>query len=79
MKKQKKFKNFNKHLRNYVMLTLLTSLAIIIFSAVLLIFNDPTGVFPFELPIAVHYLGLFVSSMMMIMGMYYFRALKNRK
>jgi len=79
MKKYKTFKEFELHLRNYISLSLLMSLGMLIFSAVFVIFNDISGLVNFEIPIIVHYLGLFISSMMLIMGMYYFRILKNKE
>lgn len=79
MKKHKTFPQFKKHLKNFVMLSILLFLTILIFSSLFIVFDDPSGLFTFKVPLIVHYLGIFISTMMMIMGIYYLRALKNFK
>lgn len=79
MKKHKTFPQFKKHLKNFIMLSLLLFLTMLIFSSLFVIFDDPTGLFTFQVPIIVHYAGIFISVMMMVMGTYYLRALKSFK
>jgi uncharacterized membrane protein (DUF485 family) len=79
MKKNKTFPEFKKHLKHYIMLSLLLFLMMLIFSSLFIIFDDPTDLFTFQVPLSLHYAGIFVSVMMMIMGMYYLRALKTLK
>lgn len=77
MKKQKKFKNYDKHLRNYITLSMLVSLAMMILTALALITSLNPESFNLSLPTTSHVLGLFISSMMTIMGLYYFNTLKK--
>ena len=79
MKKQKKIPEFKKHLKHFIMLSLLLFLVMLIFSSLFIVFDDPTDLFTFEVPLLFYYAAIFVSVMMMIMGMYYLRALKTLK
>lgn len=77
MKKYKTFPEFKKHLKNFIMLSIALFVSMLILSGLFIIFDDPTGLFDFTLPIIIHYLGVFISIMMLIMGVYYLRALKS--
>ena len=68
----------HKHFRRYMNLSLLTFVAVLLFSLLFIILDDPTGISEFRIPIEVHYLGVFISSMMMVMGMYYIRLMHTR-
>ncbi len=77
MSKTKKFKNYNKHLRNYILLSLLVSLGMLVVTGLTVISLAKPDSFVFEIPFAVHVLALFISSMMAIMGLYYFKTAKK--
>ncbi|MFT7328355.1 MAG: hypothetical protein ACI870_000547 [Crocinitomicaceae bacterium] len=72
MKKQKKIKGYNKHLRNYITLSMLVSLGMMMFIGLAVISISNSEVFMFEIPFIVYTLSLFIFSMMTIMGLYYF-------
>jgi ACR3 family arsenite efflux pump ArsB len=79
MKKNKTLPELKKHLKHFIMLSLLLSLTILIFSSLFIIFDDPSGIFTLSVPLIVYYAGMFVSVMMMVIGVYYLRALKSLK
>lgn len=77
MKMKKDFPNFNEHLRNYLALSLLVFLSILLFSSLFVVFSEEQNLLA-KLPIAIYYLGMFVSIMMMIMGIFYYRSLSKK-
>ncbi|MCI5051239.1 MAG: hypothetical protein MRY57_02940, partial [Candidatus Pacebacteria bacterium] len=64
MKKHKNPAELKKHLKNFLMISLLLFLTMLIFSSLFVVFDDPTGLFTFKVPIGIHYAGMFISTMM---------------
>ena len=79
MMKHKTFPAFMRHLRNFIGISVLVFFAMFLFSLMFIVFNEPTNVFQISLPISIHYLGVFISLMMMIMGLTYVRFMKKRE
>jgi len=79
MKKNKTLPKFKKHLRHFIMLSLLLFLVILVISSLFVIFENPLSLVHFVVPSFVYYLGVFISVMMMVMSIYYLRALKSFK
>lgn len=77
MKKQKKIKGYEKHLHNYITLSMLVNLGMMVVTALVIISLSKPELLEFEIPFMAHVLALFISSMMTIMGLYYFNTLKK--
>lgn len=79
MKKYKTFPGFKKHLKHFIMLSIAVFITMLFLSTLPIIFDDFATLLDFELPKIIYYLGVFISIMMLIMGVYYLRALKSFK
>lgn len=79
MKKYKTFPGFKKHLKHFIMLSIAVFITMLFLSTLPIIFDDFAILLDFELPKIIYYLGVFISIMMLIMGVYYLRALKSFK
>lgn len=79
MKKYKTFPGFKKHLKHFIMLSIAVFIMMLFLSTLPIIFDDFATLLDFELPKIIYYLGVFISIMMLIMGVYYLRALKSFK
>ncbi|MCA9352795.1 hypothetical protein KC901_01280 [Patescibacteria group bacterium] len=76
MKHNTAFPKFKKHLAVFIKLSLLVFLAMFFFSLLQLVFDRSTMFFDTVLPHIINYLGLFISLMMLIMGITYLRFLR---
>lgn len=77
MKNKREFPNFKKHLGRYLALSLFVSLLMLVVSVVCIIFENPMMNLDFKMPELVYYLGIFISTMMLVMGIFYYRALSK--
>ena len=78
MKNTTSTQQLHTRFKQYMYLSILTFVAVLSFSLLFIIFNDATGRYEFSIPIFVHYLGVFISSTMMILGIRYVRLLHNQ-
>ena len=78
MTENKAFPKFKKHLVIFIILSLLLFLAMFFSSLLFIVFDEPTEFFRVQLPGFIHYLGIFISFMMMVMGATYLRFLKKQ-
>ncbi len=74
----KKFKGFDKHLRYFIMLTMLIFMVSGIGYTAMLYNKVTLSIGINELPVSVIHLGIFVSLAMLLMGNYYLKALQNK-
>ena len=74
----KSIKKLHKHFLRYMHLSVLTFVIVLVFSLLQIIFHDEAGIFSFELPITLYYLGIFISASMMVMGIYYLNLMHTR-
>ncbi|MFT6361596.1 MAG: hypothetical protein ACJAV6_000530 [Candidatus Paceibacteria bacterium] len=79
MKNNKAFPKFKKHLSTFIKLSVLVFFAMFFFSLLYLIFDRQTEFLDLRLPNFIHYLGIFISAMMMVMGGTYLKLLKHQE
>ncbi|MCA9352187.1 hypothetical protein KC866_02240 [Patescibacteria group bacterium] len=68
---------FRFHLRRFISISVFVFFAMFCFSLLFVIFNQSPQILHVTLPIWVHYLGIFISFCMMLMGLVYIVLMKK--
>ena len=79
MTENKAFPKLKKHLSIFITISTLIFVGMFFASLLFLIFDEPTAFLRTQLPGFVRYFGLFISLMMIIMGLTYLKFLKKNK
>jgi|AntAceMinimDraft_13_1070369.scaffolds.fasta_scaffold17693_4 uncharacterized membrane protein YidH (DUF202 family) len=74
---EKKFPRFNKHLRHYLAITIGLNLIVAVAYFLILISEQGVTLGPIEITTRTSVLIVFVSVLMIVMGCYYWKALKS--